>query len=316
MNLSSVLSLIDGELVSSPKISSFASITTNIGHIKRGDLFIALDKTQIVDAIRAGAYGVVFTGWTQISDSEIAWIKVRDIHKTLDQLIRFFIISKNIDVIAIDLPTLELAALLFQSNRVHIYRDRSSMLEALYSQPLSLILAPEHLLKSLALDSVQIPSKPLNIVQHYLFETSFVYDDVYYQRMRISPLFIDKLHRLLDIAHNYLLHYSFQKVEEWPHFRPYFLDNNFRVCEFGKSERVVILESDCTLLEREHQYLQKHAPWAHKLFFTHSCIQDGFAQYNLKRLREILYNATFNYALCEHFDIEKLAKTQEQKRLF
>ena len=61
-------------------------------------MFIAFDDSSIEDAILNGAYGIVFSKPTQISDSEIAWIKVQSLDDALKRLLRFKLLDKNVTV--------------------------------------------------------------------------------------------------------------------------------------------------------------------------------------------------------------------------
>ena len=179
-----------------------------------------------------------------------------------------------------------------------------------------MVLVPHSLVRDLALQERRIPRKPLQVLQRWLFETSFLYDGEYHRRVRISPLFLSTLHTLLDIAHAYPLHYSLASLEHFAHFQPHFVDAAFRLCDFGKSERVIITESDCALLALERQFLADNAPWATQLTITRHCQLPGAQRADLKELKEILYNTPFRYALCESFPLEILQRTKEQRRLF
>ena len=92
MRLENILALTNAKLINEPFVNSFENIVFQADKIKRGDLFVAFEEQEIQTAILNGAYGIIFSKPTQISDNEIAWIKVLDIEDALKRLLRFRII--------------------------------------------------------------------------------------------------------------------------------------------------------------------------------------------------------------------------------
>ena len=94
MRLENVLALTNATVINDPFVKQFINIVLDVNRVKRGDLFIAFNELEIDAAIFNGAYGVLFDKPTQISDSEIAWIKVKNLEDALQRLVRFRLIEK------------------------------------------------------------------------------------------------------------------------------------------------------------------------------------------------------------------------------
>ena len=109
MRLENIVALTYAELINSPYVSDFSSISFNANKVKRGDLFIAFEHDDIEIAIKNGAYGIMFEKPTQISDIEIAWIKVKDLYDAVHKIVRFIFIDKEIKVYECNEIVLELA---------------------------------------------------------------------------------------------------------------------------------------------------------------------------------------------------------------
>ena len=109
MRLENVLALTYGKLINTPFVSSFTTVTLDAKSVKRGDLFMAFDEESIEEAILNGAYGIVFCKPTQISDSEIAWIKVANLEDALARLLRFKLIDTNSQIYETNDIVIELA---------------------------------------------------------------------------------------------------------------------------------------------------------------------------------------------------------------
>ncbi|MWV61086.1 hypothetical protein DCO58_11500 [Helicobacter saguini] len=95
MRLEKILDILYGTLVNKGYISTFSSLANSADETKKGSLFFSFNNDDIGAAIKNGAYGVVFSGECEISDSEIAWIKVDSMEKSIFRLIRYLILESN-----------------------------------------------------------------------------------------------------------------------------------------------------------------------------------------------------------------------------
>ncbi|RDU72551.1 hypothetical protein CQA66_04395 [Helicobacter aurati] len=102
MRLGKALDILYGTLLNDPYISCFHGMASTVhggnvrdSHIKQeslqGALFFAVDKCDIAEAVKQGVYGIVFEGKADITDNEIAWINVEDIHASIKRLVRYLI---------------------------------------------------------------------------------------------------------------------------------------------------------------------------------------------------------------------------------
>ena len=87
MRIDTIVNLVDGELVNSGYISEINQFSNNLKKVKRENLFISNDIEEIKEAIKKGAYGVLFSKDLNIIDDEIAWIKVDNIQDALFRLL-------------------------------------------------------------------------------------------------------------------------------------------------------------------------------------------------------------------------------------
>jgi len=110
MNLANLTALVEGNLANSPSITAFEDVNFEASKVRRGDLFVALAHEDIEEAILNGAYGILFDKPTQISDQEIAWIKVASVDNALLRLLRFHIMQMSPQVYYCDEISLKLAS--------------------------------------------------------------------------------------------------------------------------------------------------------------------------------------------------------------
>lgn len=95
MRLEKALDILYGELVNTPYISAFNSVTHSMKQVCSGTLFFALNSDEIQSAIANGAYGIVFEGDIPCSDAEIALIKVQNITQSMKRMIRYMLLESQ-----------------------------------------------------------------------------------------------------------------------------------------------------------------------------------------------------------------------------
>ena len=332
MRLENVLALTDGTVINEPFVKKFTNIVFDVQKVKRGDLFIAFDERVIEEAIINGAYGIVFDKPTQITDSEIAWIKVPQLQDALKRLLRFRLIEKDIIAYETNEIVLKLALqMMTESNFVAVDGDIISIAKELWDlEDASVVLffANRHT-ENLFTNIKPMPSSlssSITIMEQTLFETSFIYKDIFYERQLISPFFIPYLEELLHLLTLLNINFRLKKFIPIEHFEAVFTNKKFEIKEFGTSDKVLIFEKNCSLVQEEILYLKKQATWAKTVFilpFTRSAEYDEgdniFIYKNEKEILQVLKSNNFHFALIVGVDKSILSKplvNQSQMSLF
>lgn len=332
MRLENILALTNGSLVSKPFVHSFNSIIIEAKTIKRGDLFLAFDEKEIDIAILNGAYGIIFSKPTQISDDEIAWIKVDDLENALKRLLRFNLINKKIAVYECNKIVLKLALQIStQQNFVVIDGDIKSIFNSLWGveNESTILFCPALVDKNIFTKTIELSQtsfKHINIIEQTLFETSFIYEDVFYERQLISPFFIPFLEVLLYLFKRLNISYRLCKFTQIEHFEAVFTNKNFEIKDFGTSDKVLIFEKDISLIEAEILFLQREAAWARIAYvmpFSSSKLikkiidTDQLIIYkNVNEIMNLLKKSKFHFALLMGVDKSILSKPLSHQTQF
>jgi len=272
MRLENILALTHGELVSSPFVNKFENIVFEAKHVKRGDLFIAYDEASIEEAVFNGAYGVIFFKPTQIIDTEIAWVKVKDLDDALRRILRFILIDKEIEVYSCSEIVLKLALqVITEPSFIALSGDIRSIFHSLkdVESHAKVLFSPALTSADIFTNIKEMPknaSEKIDIIEQTLFETSFIYDNVFYERQPISPFFMPYLEELLHLFKVLKINFRLRKFTPIDHFEAVFTNKKFEIKEFGTSDTVLIFEKESALIEKEIRFLQKEATWAHTLF--------------------------------------------------
>ena len=330
MKLENFLALTHTSLINEPCVNGFENIIFDASKVKRGDLFFAFDEEHVDIAVINGAYGIVFDKPTQISDNEIAWIKSNNLDDTLKKLLRFKMIEKEVVVYECNEIILKLALqIITQTNLLVITSNMQSIYKSMDNreQRTILLFCPELNDKDIFASSKNIPNtdiQTIEIIEQTLFETSFIYDNVYYERQLISPFFIPYLEKLLYLYKSLKINFRLKKFIPINHFEPVFTNKKFEIKNFGASDKVLIFEISTELIESEILFLQSRASWANIIFVlpqSSTCRDyDGVFRYEKDtQIIDILKAKSFNFALIVGVDksiLQKPILTQEHPTLF
>ena len=153
-----------------------------------------------------------------------------------------------------------------------------------------------------------------------LFETSFIYNDIFYERQLISPLFIPYLEELLYLYKTLNINFRLGKFTHIQHFEAVFINQKFEIKDFGTSDKVLIFESNVNLIESEIKFLQNNANWANIIYVLPNNLMDKHEDYkntygykSKKDIISILKDVSFNFALVVGVDKSILSTSTTDK---
>ena len=313
MRLENVLSITNVTLLNEPSVSSFASFAFELKEVKRGSLFIARDSNDINEAILLGAYGVLFEKPIQILDSEVAWLKSANLDDTLRKFLRYFSIEKKLHVYFADSVMIELAKQIFTSYNFKVLDvDVFEMIKTIYSlEPSTTVLLLENsccydIFSNAKPIDVHI-KEPIEVIEKTLFETSFIYENRFYERQLLSPFFIPYLEQLLQFLRNEVIEFRLRSFKPSKHFQALFVNEFFEAKEFGESQKVLIFEPSIDVMIHQVSFMKRQASWAKIIYIIPSYRQQNIAEdetiftYQLvEDIIDILQDEEYHFALiCE-----------------
>ena len=326
MRLENLLALTQGTLQNQPFVTRFDGISFDARKVKRGNLFIAFNNSDIDEAILHGAYGIIFDKPTQIADNEIAWIKVDDVNDTLMRLLRFHLIEKELDVYETDRITIKLAQQIMTDSNFLVLGDSikddfMKLWEA--NDKAKILYSPKLIDRDTFVSSKTLPTAykdEISMVEQTLFETSFIFNDIFYERQLLSPFFISYLERLLNFYKMNEINYRIRTFTPIDNFEAVFTNKDLSVKEFGASDRVLIFEPDFELIPSQISFLNRQAKWARIIYLLPKAKAQPFENvegiYTYETVDEIislLKEHTFHFALIAEQDKTLLEHATLQK---
>ncbi|MDD2448849.1 MAG: hypothetical protein PHS42_02625 [Sulfurimonas sp.] len=330
MRLENLLALTHGILINEPCVSSFENTIFDVRRVKRGDLFFAYNTDDIEAAVNNGAYGIVFDKPAELSDSEIAWIKVDNLDEAIKRLLRFKLIEKEVVAYECNEIVLKLALqVITQNSFLVVHGDMRSVFKSLWQveERATILFCPTLNSKDIFTD-IRVLSKntreSIQIMEQTLFETSFIYDNIFYERQLISPFFIPYLEELLHLYKSLKVDFRLRKFTPIEHFEAVFTNKNFEIKEFGTSDKVLIFEQNTNIIESEIKFLHSSAPWAKIIFIIPNSLEISqdksiFKYKHQNEILSILGQNSFHFALIVGVDksiLEKKIPYHTQLTLF
>jgi len=278
MKVDEAREIISGTLMNAPAIGSFSGFTAHVKDVKRGVLFFSNNQEQIDEALRVGAFGIVFDSPVQMIDGEIAWIKVDNIKTAAIRLARYILLTQNVGVFFMNEIQYMLAQKIITDDNAAFFDDEpAELLSVLENKQPSKIIIKNKALLDIVLEytPVIIPEKsPFDISeQHSIFEVRFYYK-IYRYRLPLPAVFLGELGSVVCFCMNERIEFNIGKFEPIPSLLPLYLNQEARIVPFGQSERVVIPTNNKEIFLRYLQSLITDITYAKIDFFIPTILND------------------------------------------
>ena len=233
MIITDIVNIIDAELVNSGYINEIKGFADNLKKVKREFLFVSNDIEEIKDAIKKGAYAILFSEDLPIIDDEIAWIKVENIQKALLALLKYKLINKTLYFCN------EITLLVIESinkDNIAIIKDDNFIdyLEGDYI----FITSLGTLLNISSNVYVLQEKEEIKLLKSTTFISNFIYKNDKYSLV-FPKLYIEELSLALAFFENNNLRYNLKSLK-LNRFIPVFINSKYEKVKYGKSQKVLI----------------------------------------------------------------------------
>ena len=332
MKISSIVDIVDGELLNSPSISFINNISSDANKVKTSDMFIAKNIEDLKIALQNGAYAVIFEKDFEVIDNEIAFIKVKNLELALLKIVRYKLSTLKIKSYFCSDETFDMLKL-YQNNHTKPIFLISKNIEKAFKfiddikDGDILISKNKKLLESIYPDSKEFEKKLdensiKNLIKHSLFELSFSYKDIYFSKLRLSKIYLNSFLNIYDFFKGNI---DISKLKLYSNFKAIFIDKNFEPIESGKSDSFIICQTNKNLIPIEITYLKNEFKYAKTIFVSKYKIsfldeKEQIIINNIEDLKNILKNLKFNCVYLIGFtnqeSFEFLQNSQKLQALF
>ena len=332
MKISSIVDIVDGELLNSPSISFINNISSDANKVKTSDMFIAKNIEDLKIALQNGAYAVIFEKDFEVIDNEIAFIKVKNLELALLKIVRYKLSTLKIKSYFCTDETFDMLKL-YQNNHTKPIFLISKNIEKAFKfiddikDGDILISKNKKLLESIYPDIKEFEKKLdensiKNLIKHSLFELSFSYNDIYFSKLRLSKIYLNSFLNIYDFFKGNI---DISKLKLYSNFKAIFIDKDFQPIESGKSDSFIICQTNKNLIPIEIAYLKNEFRYAKTIFVSKYKIsfldeKEQIIINNIEDLKNILKNLKFNCVYLIGFtnqeSFEFLQNSQKLQALF
>lgn len=332
MKISSIVDIVDGELLNSPSISFINNISSDANKVKTSDMFIAKNIEDLKIALQNGAYAVIFEKDFEVIDNEIAFIKVKNLELALLKIVRYKLSTLKIKSYFCTDETFDMLKL-YQNNHTKPIFLISKNIEKAFKfiddikDGDILISKNKKLLESIYPDIKEFEKKLdensiKNLIKHSLFELSFSYKDIYFSKLRLSKIYLNSFLNIYDFFKGNI---DISKLKLYSNFKAIFIDKDFQPIESGKSDSFIICQTNKNLIPIEIAYLKNEFRYAKTIFVSKYKIsfldeKEQIIINNIEDLKNILKKLKFNCVYLIGFtnqeSFEFLQNSQKLQALF
>ena len=292
MKIETLVNLTGGELLNRPYISEVVYFTDNVDEVNRGSCFFALNKEDIKEAIKNGAYAIIVDEEVEISDKEIAWILVKDYKRAVFNIFKYENLKTKIyttDKITASI----IKAMNIEKKVVVIENEFEDLLKALNLNDKFIVTSNKEI-KEVFVNTEDIKSKNIMLSMRTLFKTEFNNVEI-----NLPYVYKENFAKAINFFESNNLKHTLEF--EIKRFKPIFINSRFEEVEYGKSEKVLItnLKNDEVLID-ELNYIIKYTKHANTIV-----VDEKHKKY---------LNEKFNFAALIECDIK--LKERKEKGLF
>ncbi len=315
MKISSLIDIIEGELINSPSVSFLYNIKINAKKVNEGDLFIAKNAKDLLLAINNGAFAIVYDFNTAVLDNEIAWIKVTSYKEALIKIFRYKLSTIDLKAFFCDRISYEFLNINKNKNFKFISNNLEHSIKIIESIKNSdtLFCSNEDLLHKIYPKYKVFSHNDYgldNLIVHSLFECSFSYKNNYFNKFKLASLYLKPFLNVYAFCKN---DFDLSKLQSFNSLRAIFLDKQYNACEHGKSDKFMLVQNSHALIKEEIDYINKIYSYG-KIIYISSHFINGFPKElyvisNLKNLKTFLKTKDFNCVYLIGYDFVKVQRT-------
>lgn len=325
INLDNLINLLKGNLLNNATISGVSDFCVTPEKVTQKSAFISInsDQKKIEEAVKNGAFAVIFEKDCEIINNEVAFIKVDDLEFSIKRLILFFANNHKFVLLSeiqndifhyFSLPK----NIIFASN----YLDEF-LIQVANAKPNSIFLCEkkEHEILNLPNITEISPNSNFEILfKNSIFFSNFIFDGIYYSNLNFPYFLLDELCGIIGFLKEKEINFKIQDLRNLEHFCPIFVDSFLKPTPFGSSHHAFIAENNVELFIKAAKFLKSEfdkdivicGSWSKEY-------GDLIIDYHFNRIQNIENVTRFRYALvhCQKDELlEILNREKPEATLF
>lgn len=295
MQISALTDLLEGKLLNTPFISFVTQIHTQVSKINEGDAFFASNNEEIQKAIESGAFAIILEFDTKIIDKEIAWIKVDKLNSSITKILRYKLLQKNLTFTHTSNILYDMLKLLktkeFNRNSLFLSNNLKNNFELLINENNKTVYSKDiefiNLISTNIIHKKKILNSVDNLIVHSLFEISFSYKDIFYDKIRLSKLYLNEFIEAIDILED---EENIKKISYFSFMKPIFLNKSNKIINYGQSNRFILTSTKESISKKEIAFIKENYTYAKLVILDTDNLTDEMI---LNKIKELNFNVLY-----------------------
>lgn len=296
MVISQVIGITGARLIGKPRIRAVEGLCFVGNKTRRGDLFVARQHKDIKQALKKGAFGILFEGDFVPIDDEIAWLQTDNLERACGALARYLVVDYALRCIALKPLALELAQLLFPTQHAIFAKDNKTQFLEQLAQRFCLdreeddgifasetsnanlhknqgdflpyIFASPEFFADIDMEQNHIdppPTPPLHLLSSSLFSMRVQYNEHIYS-LPLPTLFFETLKSLLALAQSLGIPIELAHMPMPESLQFFGFNAQGFLNEHTNTTKTLLVLQKFLYFEPFMQYFEHNTPWARKLY--------------------------------------------------
>ncbi len=311
MNISNLSELLNASMQNEGSTLSVGGFALNLNEVKPSFAFFSNLQEEADEAIKKGAFVVVFDKELKISDKEVFYLKVENLENALFRLLRFLCESASIRFLLVDKNEFHFSkAFYFKNLSMNVFLDFKSLTKAKKGE--FFCSCDKHYLLKFCASFESLKEANFKLLSRSsLFWTNFLYKDLFFKNLNFPFIYAGIFAKFVAFLEEKGLEIRFN-LNILNFFKIYFVDKDFKIVKFGESSRAFILVFD----ECDFEFFDEHCK--NLKGFKTARKNSLFCDFSFNEIANLKSFKDFRYCLVLNDDEEdflEVFKSKENKEL-
>ncbi|ARJ56629.1 hypothetical protein [Campylobacter cuniculorum] len=307
MNISNLSELLNASMINEGSTLSVDGFALNLNQIKSGFAFFSNIQNEINEAIKKGAFVIVFDKDIKMTDLEVFYLKVENLENALFRLLRFLCENKELHFLLTNRHQFNFSkAFRFKNLSGNVFLDFQNLIEA-KKEDFFCFCDENYLLKFCANCEFLKPSSYTILSHSSLFWTSLICEDLYFKNLRFPFIYAEIFAQFIAFLKEKGMKIDFD-LKKLDFFKSYFINQNMQITKFGEGFQAFILVFN----EEDFDFFQENCQ--HIKGFKTSRKNSLFCDFSYNEIKDLKNFKAYTYCLVLIEDEENFLNSFETER--
>ncbi|MBK1971503.1 hypothetical protein [Campylobacter sp. TTU_617] len=239
MNISNLNELLNTKIINEGKVLSVEGFSLSLNEVKYAYAFFSNDENAIEEAIKKGAFVIIYEKEIPILDKEIFYLQSSNLETSIFRLLRFVCEEKECEFLLCNPNEIHFSKIFHLKNlQENIFLDFNSLIKADKNE--IFCCGNENYILKLCANFIKLHKADFQLLESSSpFYSNLICENIYFKNLKLpfiyAQTFADFILFLQEKKHN--IRFNLNKLD---FFQIYFIYHNFTIAEFGKSDKALI----------------------------------------------------------------------------